>query len=467
LDPNALEKLTRDELINRARELGAKRPELLTRPELRDEIIRLSVTESEEQRRARGWFGVARDLVASVVGQGLNLPDAADLIRGVNVFSPIPAPPVATVTLAEIYAAQGHLKKALDLLDEVLRKEPDHLAARQARERWAKMDPPGMVTVQAQATSEYPDAAALDLAAADFASGVNDVSPAVDAATAQPEAVDACTPEPATLESVSVPTLADVATEAAPDAGIAFGGEARASEHESGTYDHEVATSEGAVQTPARDVHEVATSEGAVQTPARDVHVTALYDLASAVPTNEARPADLRNPNLVTEDVPVATRAVGVQHASDDPEQDQLFLYRMADGSCWYHWCLTRASLMVKQPSPVTSVAQFMIHVVEIRPSWDGPVTNEQRIEVEGATGSRRLPLHAPGSELRLVLELVTENTPAVLAVAAEFFLPSSGVPELRFVPPASLGEQAFRDAGAAAVPQVLRAREQHATASS
>ncbi|HEY5962130.1 MAG TPA: tetratricopeptide repeat protein, partial [Polyangiaceae bacterium] len=146
LDPNALEKLTRDELIQHARELGAKRPELLTRPELRDEIIRLTVTETDEQRRARGWFGVARDLVASVVGQGLNLPDAADLIRGVHVFSPIPAPPVATVTLAEIYAAQGHLKKALDLLDEVLEKEPDHLAARQARERWAKAAAPSEST---------------------------------------------------------------------------------------------------------------------------------------------------------------------------------------------------------------------------------------------------------------------------------------------------------------------------------
>jgi hypothetical protein len=137
IDPSELERLNRDELIAKARQLGAKRPELLTRPELRDEIIRLSESDDNERRRARGWFGVARDLVASVVSQGLNLPDTADLIRGVHVVVPRSGPPVATVTLAEIYAAQGHTKKALDLLDEVLAKEPDHEAARHARDRWA------------------------------------------------------------------------------------------------------------------------------------------------------------------------------------------------------------------------------------------------------------------------------------------------------------------------------------------
>jgi hypothetical protein len=150
IDSQLLERLNRDELIAKATELGARRPELLTRPELRDEIIRLSTGDDHERRRARGWFGVARDLVASVVGQGLNLPDTADLIRGVNVSAPRPAPPVATVTLAEIYAAQGHTKKAFDLLDQVLAKEPDHEAARQVRERMAA------ALVQEVGSSESP-----------------------------------------------------------------------------------------------------------------------------------------------------------------------------------------------------------------------------------------------------------------------------------------------------------------------
>jgi hypothetical protein len=74
------------------------------------------------------------------VEQGLNLPDAAALIRGDFKFEPSKPiqPPVATVTLAEIYGAQGHFKKALAMLDEVLAKEPDHETARKLRDRLSR-----------------------------------------------------------------------------------------------------------------------------------------------------------------------------------------------------------------------------------------------------------------------------------------------------------------------------------------
>ncbi|HEY4102950.1 MAG TPA: tetratricopeptide repeat protein, partial [Polyangiaceae bacterium] len=70
---------------------------------------------------------------------GLNLPDAAALIRGEGARDGDwkGPPPVATVTLAEIYAAQGHLERALKMLDEVLAKEPDHDPARALRDRLA------------------------------------------------------------------------------------------------------------------------------------------------------------------------------------------------------------------------------------------------------------------------------------------------------------------------------------------
>ncbi|HEY0465081.1 MAG TPA: hypothetical protein VGC79_12765, partial [Polyangiaceae bacterium] len=110
-----LERLSREQLILKARVLGVERPELMTRVEMRDEIVRRSEPDIAQQKRARGFLGVARDLVASVVEAGLNLPDAAALIRGdsnreAHWKGP---PPVATVTLAEIYAAQGHLDRAL------------------------------------------------------------------------------------------------------------------------------------------------------------------------------------------------------------------------------------------------------------------------------------------------------------------------------------------------------------------
>src|SRR5688572_31114029 len=96
LDLDLLDSLTRDELIARARELGTQRPEVMTRGELRDEIVRLSEPDLIAAKRQRGWLGVARDLVASVVESGLNMGDAAAEIRGDQRGEElVGAPPVA------------------------------------------------------------------------------------------------------------------------------------------------------------------------------------------------------------------------------------------------------------------------------------------------------------------------------------------------------------------------------------
>ncbi|HVU05821.1 MAG TPA: hypothetical protein VHE30_28930 [Polyangiaceae bacterium] len=140
VDKERLEGLAREDLVVEARRWGARRPEVMTRVELVDEIVRLSTPNPAQRKQARGFFGVARDLVASLVEQGLNLPDAAALIRGDVRYEPLrgPQPPVATVTLAEIYGAQGHYQKALTILDEVLEKEPEHAIARRLREKIAR-----------------------------------------------------------------------------------------------------------------------------------------------------------------------------------------------------------------------------------------------------------------------------------------------------------------------------------------
>lgn len=103
----------------------------MTRDELMDEILRLSVSDPGELKSVRGWFGVARDLLAGLVEQGLHLPDAAKVIRGDGTLGPPSGRrPLATVTLAEIYAAQGHLARGVAVLREVLEKEPEHEVAR-------------------------------------------------------------------------------------------------------------------------------------------------------------------------------------------------------------------------------------------------------------------------------------------------------------------------------------------------
>src|SRR6187401_89843 len=136
LDPNSKPLLSRVELLRLAQGLGVVDADVMTRAELRSAI-------DKAQRPERGpldqhpvtWVSVARRLLASVIERGLNLPDAAALIRGDTKLSTPPKapPPVATVTLARIYAAQGHLERALGTLDEVLLSAPAHELARDLR----------------------------------------------------------------------------------------------------------------------------------------------------------------------------------------------------------------------------------------------------------------------------------------------------------------------------------------------
>ncbi|MEM9691289.1 MAG: DUF4912 domain-containing protein [Myxococcota bacterium] len=132
MGPDELRKLTREALIERALQAGVPRPRTLTHAELVDEILK----RTQPKAVRRGWLGRARDLVASVVERGLHLPEAAKILRTSNPRSPAPPPPLPTITLAEIYAAQGYFKKAVVVLDEVLARQPNSEEARQLRGRF-------------------------------------------------------------------------------------------------------------------------------------------------------------------------------------------------------------------------------------------------------------------------------------------------------------------------------------------
>jgi len=135
MDRAELERLDRTTLIAQAEALGVARANILTRPELMDELlVRTAKKDDRDLPRARGFFGRARDLVAKVIEKGLHLPDAADRLRQVSavatqIAARVTPAVVPTVTLAEIYAAQGHRARAIDTLRRVLELEPDHRAA--------------------------------------------------------------------------------------------------------------------------------------------------------------------------------------------------------------------------------------------------------------------------------------------------------------------------------------------------
>ena len=135
MNRDELERLDRESLVRHAEAAGIRRARILTRPELMDELLQRDAKVDDAQRRkSRGFFGVARDLLARVVERGLHLPDAADRIFWSGTLPPaVPrtAPQaIPTLTLAEIYATQGHKQRAVDTLRRVLEAEPEHVAAR-------------------------------------------------------------------------------------------------------------------------------------------------------------------------------------------------------------------------------------------------------------------------------------------------------------------------------------------------
>jgi hypothetical protein len=414
IDPKALEQLSRDELIAKANELGASRPELLTRPELRDEIIRLSTDDGAEKRQARGWFGVARDLVASVVSQGLNLPDTADLIRGVNVKLPKAGPPVATVTLAEIYAAQGHVAKALSLLDEVLAKEPDHEAARLARQRYTPvaaqatplMPPEPEEELEGEVTAGEPLSAVISHLKQDAVSALSEEVPcSVEMRTATP-AEGVSSQEAFTIaELVVTPPLSSVDIEVTPP--------------------------------PSPVELEVTPPPSPTE------------NMPSSFCEEEERTTPAGSP-VTTQQQADASKVAPTQF--DEIEEDLLLVVHHGVKSPDCFWQLGRRSKARRIATE--SGVSLVIKVLEVEAGWDGPLCRESILELEGQRGQMSLPVAA--SEFRLVLGWLKGDRFVPLCLGVEFAWERDTGSKLLWAPPASQSNEAWERLGRQRLPTLF-----------
>ena len=257
---------------------------------MRDEIVRRSEPDLAQQKRARGFLGVARDLVASVVEAGLNLPDAAALIRGDNRENHWKGPPpVATVTLAEIYASQGHLERALRMLDEVLAKEPDHDPARALRTRLATAtDLPVAPARRRQKISFVETAAATNAPDLERADAAEVAAVAEPASIAEPASVTsvAAEPEPAIVTSIALEFEAVIPneSESAPLTAVAPSSEP-------------VAVASSALDSEVSPVHAVALEPASANAAVSEPAPAPAPSLPAAGPDSEA---ELPPPSLLT-----------------------------------------------------------------------------------------------------------------------------------------------------------------------
>ncbi len=230
-----LDALDREALIRLAEEHGVTRPRILTRPELVDEILLRGEPEAGvDASIARGFFGLARDLVARVVERGLHLPDAASRIRSLAMDAPRRSSRAAvlpTVTLAQIYADQGHTERALETLRRVLEAEPEHAEARAlvAQLEDARYTPPKaplppepeepVAEAADGAEAEESPAGPGQEAAAESVEATTERTEAgvesVEAAAESVEAAESTWPEPLAPREIPAPPLPGVASPAA------------------------------------------------------------------------------------------------------------------------------------------------------------------------------------------------------------------------------------------------------------
>jgi hypothetical protein len=477
MEVRLLDTLPREELIERARRLGVAKPEVLTRVELRDEIIRLSEPDERERRQLRGWLGIARDLVASVVEQGLHLPDAAALIRGdITVTEPTRAArPVATVTLAEIYSAQGYLDRALTMLDEVLANEPDHDAARSLRERLRRSAPLAGLEQSVDANEQRAPANDITAPSNDGAAEEPNPSPREAQSLPSPEPASVepneaplfVAAEPASVEASEAPSFvaAEPASVEASEAPLFVAAEPASVEaSEAPSFVAAEPASVEASEAPSFVAAEPA-SVGASEAPSFVAAEAASVEASEAPSTAAAEaPSDVVAVADVITDAP--SDPMAVSSAAEAPPHaaalETALVMLRAGGRVALYWQLaaTTASPARRQPT---------LRLLEVTANRDGARRVERDVPIQGEQGTLALELQDGSAVVRAALGWVAASAGEFMAFAVATELPNDGpLRSIVWQPPSSgmrAGDSLRREALLALRAELsLDQQNQHAT---
>lgn len=362
-----LEGLTREELIARAERLGVSRPRVLTQLELMDEILART---AKSGKKPRGWLARARDLLTSVVERGLHVPDATRKTRSAGAPAmPSAPPPLPTVTLAEIYAAQGHLDRAVGVLDEVLDREPAHGEARSLRERFDE---------QRRLARTGP---------------------------ARPSDV----PQPRTTGGAPAAVTRSGAYEDLNDDSPRRGGPAS---RDSRSRTEGFLANEGAASS-------------ATPRPRENGLPTTLR--GGEIQTVAAGSRQERSPGAAGE----VARALADEEAPL-PERygvDEIVAIAVDPRSIYLYWEIqptTLARARARHPE-----GSLQLRVVSVEPSWDGPVVSIRDVAISALFGDLFVRDVEPGSNVRVSVGWLTNGEFEPLAVGAELSAPRSAPVEL------------------------------------
>jgi len=444
MDRHKLEGLTREELVALAGELGIVRPRTLTIPELMDEIVKRTASSEREKARSRGWFGRARNLLAGVIERGLHLPDIVKTLRQTPSSRPWPVapPPLATMTLAEIYAAQGHTDKALQVLDEILAREPEHADARSLRQRF---DPQSSAKKKPESAPQREEASTPNESPAVVDVVVEVAKPPV----IEPVIEDVVPPSPAVAPAV-VETNLDVMTalEVIPVA-------------------HEVAA-EPVVAEPVTDAPAVDVALQVVAFAEPPIEVAAAEEVAAPVETADDEEAvqaesfddegsvafdSYDRPNI--EELPLPERY----------NVDEIVGIAVDPTTVYVYWEVR--PIVLARAHARLSEGSMVVRLVSVTPSWDGPITEQRDLPIDALYGDAYVRGLRPGSNVRIGVGWLAFGNFAPFAIGDPVATPRKQVAlaaaskVARWMPP---GASAPVESGQTTVAMLTTALEQAST---
>ncbi|WP_437587590.1 tetratricopeptide repeat protein [Sorangium sp. So ce1000] len=436
MERRELDGLTREELIARAEGLGVPRPRLLTKAELVDEIVARTAQSEPERARLRGFLGRARDLLSRVVERGLHMPETARALRGEAPPEqwpppPPPPPPRSTMTLAEIYAAQGHTDRAIAVLDEILARAPEDEDARRLRERLIERASHGQGTSEeargADADAEDADAEDADAEDAD----AEDADADADDANAEDAGAEDAGAEDSGVGDADAGAEDSGAEDAGAEDSDADAKDTDAEHVDRPDADVEVAGGAAADASPAPfsqndgsgDPHGAAIANEAEGRPGP---VTGAPDHVPAQPSLDPSPAGAEalassvasgaSPGLVAAlhderaALPVRYDVDEIVGIAVDPET--LYLY-------WEVRPRTLARARARRPE-----GQLAIRLVAVLPSWERPVVEQRDLAIDALFGDMFVRDIPSGAHLRMCTGWLAGEVFEPFAVGLEVAVP-------------------------------------------
>ena len=413
MTPAELNKLPRQELIALAEAAGIKNAATLTKSALVG-----AIAPDHDDPPPSSWLGRARTLVARVVEQGLHLPDAAKVLRGPSEPAAAPPPPLPTVTLAEIYAAQGYRDKALIVLNDVLSRTPSNTEAAALKQRLEAEAAPASTADSATDPESAPASASDSAFASETGPASGTTSPSGAATTLDVSAAD---PAPA----------ADAASTAI-------------ASHAASTTDAPGASAQPSAATIASDTASASASampspaiapdaaSAANTTPATEAASASTPDAASASPATAAS-ADATAPP------PAATTAPAAGSVSDAPadagppsssaaalpkfyRRDDIVALAVDSSSAYVYWELRPVTFARARWRDVHG--RLVIRVLSVGSAAGETASQKHDIDVDELVGDTFVRGLEAGSEVRLCLGWVGPRGFSPLAIAPPLSIP-------------------------------------------